>query len=290
MDPTVPFHPVEIQTFAAQKELLMRREERAMYLAAMEELADEEECNIMPGNCIIPSVMFIPDMIHWNPPRPGKMHDYQRLQFAEHGMRNVVEDTMPLLLPAYDSMMPNKGADININLGRIQLWAICAIYRYGGVFAGDRLVSPNQKQHVDEMLYSSTSVISHSFLPNPTAIVVLDPSTESISMLASTPRHPLLRCALLQLENLILHEQTLDTKVIMSSLLLSLTSADFHFSSSKGDGDDSWKRLSTSSILDGHACDMYFVESLGKALEESDLIESDGHDARHFRDTDHQQR
>jgi hypothetical protein len=229
------FIPHLIQTQAALRELLVRRQVRGNTLVALERNANavaradhstnsndgcqDEDGRSPRGRFLIPRVLFVPDVITWNPPRPGKVKAFQKLLFDDQEMKLLVADTAPFPTPLVDQWWDASGI-----LHRIQLFALCAINHFGGVFLSeeDGLSSIQEEDNsniVTDMLYSSTGWFEeatsttstatktiHKTMYNPHGggggsfgIVVLG-NNSTINTIAATPRHPFLYCALRNLE------------------------------------------------------------------------------------------
>jgi hypothetical protein len=199
-----------INTHAALRELLVRRERRSLALQTLESqasscaathganqprAAEQQDA----GNCSIGRILFVPAVFGWEPQRPGKVAAaaYASLTFDEVEMRQAVEDCgvlldLPLLLDTYDSL-PDADA-------RIQLWSLCSVYYYGGMFVADRrTTTQQQQQQVEDILFDPSSELNSLRPLAPQAVVILETpggEKEKIALLAATPRHPLLGCFL----------------------------------------------------------------------------------------------
>jgi len=221
------FRVLKLDTQAALKELLIRREKRAQTLARLEQLANspqhicasqesirdtEGEPPILesPQNataCQIPKVIFVPDGIipGWTPPRPGISRQYQQLPFDQREMRQFIEDTRPGLVALFDGLLlghfsgsPEAAMDL------IYLWAMCALYHFGGSFVGD--IKHSQSTPLQSLLWASHNPIVDKQEGGPLLLAVLGEQKERasqqiIQVLAATPRHPTLLCTLLNLES-----------------------------------------------------------------------------------------
>jgi hypothetical protein len=212
--------PHLIQTHAALREVLVRRHARGNTLVALENAANNNFCthppptssttSRRPGNtssidngCGIPQVLFVPDLVSWNPPRPGKVKSFQKLLFDEEEMKSLVADAAPFLLDKWEAS--------HSILDQIQVFALVAIYHFGGVFVGER-ISSLQDNIVADMIYSSTDGWFQA-TPSTTTkrggggsfgIIVVNDNSTTINTIAATPRHPLLYCALRNLEQMTL--------------------------------------------------------------------------------------
>jgi hypothetical protein len=207
---------LDIDTHAALREHLVRREARSQHLIQMEAVAD-----VYQRGCVeskegghlhaffhksdgsfhdrgIPKHIFVPDTIAWQRPRPGKPTSFVHLTFDETEMRLLIADNYLPLLATFDSLKRLED--------RIHLWSICALYFYGGVFLGPNAVS--QADVVNNIVESSANGLFdgvHNHCSSPTGLAVFNKSegkaTIDVFMLAATPRHPHLRCVMNQLES-----------------------------------------------------------------------------------------
>ena len=229
------FSVLKLDSQAAIRELLVRREERAHRLSHLEQHANasfracvknhpprvsspnstvslkdtvrEQVGKLEIHNttsCTIPSVIFVPDeKFGWQAPRPGKSKRYQQLLFDELEMRQVIKDTRPGLSPLFDSSVYN-------DVDRINLWAVCSIYYFGGVFVGDS--GRSDAQLLQDLLWKEHApILSQTLGGRPAAVAIVD-DTQHIQLLAATPRHPALLCMLKQWESMMRakHLDTLD--------------------------------------------------------------------------------
>jgi hypothetical protein len=173
----------------------------------------------------IPHVLFVPDLISWNPPRPGKVKTFQKLLFDEDEMKLLVADTVPFLLDKWDASSTSI-------LDQIHLFSLCALYHFGGVFVGDSLSI--QDSIVTDMIYSSTgwfeatssaanttkshNIKNHHGGGGSFGIVVVN-NNSAVNTIAATPRHPLLYCALRNLEQMTsIDQDSIATSISLSSL------------------------------------------------------------------------
>jgi Glycosyltransferase sugar-binding region containing DXD motif len=222
----------EIDTHAALREVLVRRQTRARTLQRLEQQASSMEqstCLDSRGSqarswpAFIPQVLFQPSTFDWEPPRPGRLHsnNITLLKYDDTEMRRLVED-VSLLLNATSLRRVGNDASRERRLeavydqlkqtdDRIQLWALCAVYLYGGFFVGNHYTDdPIQMKIVDDVLFryeQSIQVLASS----PVAIVLLasDMTSQmqnSVRFLAASPRHGHLGCLLLRLSQSDSHE------------------------------------------------------------------------------------
>ena len=228
MPPGIPldrasFRVLELDTQAAIRELLVRREQRAKTLSQLERQANSlwrtctsqrdgdftefpnlaESQSRNPNNhntsCSIPRAIFVPDKKNgWQPPRPGKSKRYQQIIFSDLEMRQFILDTRPSLVRLFDELEDD-------DIDRIHLWAVCTIYHVGGVYVG-----PNKRSDgtmiLESLVWAKHGPILGKHGGFPFAVTVLD-QTQNIHFLAATPRHPALLCLLRQWESGIDGEQ-----------------------------------------------------------------------------------
>jgi mannosyltransferase OCH1-like enzyme len=220
-DTQPPASLLDIDTHAALREHLVRRENRSKHLIQAEAVADVYQRGCVdrkaPGEGTlhaffhrsdgsfhdqgIPKHIFVPDVVSWQRPRPGKPASFVHLTFDETEMRLLIADNYLPLLNTFDSL---KRLD-----DRIHLWSICALYFYGGVFLG-----PNTAVHADvvrDIVESSANGLFdgiHNHCSSPTGLAVFNKSENSngkssidVLMIAATPRHPHLRCVMNHLES-----------------------------------------------------------------------------------------
>jgi hypothetical protein len=230
-----PMNVLGLQTYAATRDLLVRRELRSRALISLSNTAEDypkgcvssssTDQTLLPSflfdsedssKCGVPKVIFVPNLITWHRQRPGHVRDYKTMLYDESEMRDLVEDVAPTLLKTFDAMpTPDQ---------KIQLWALCAVYYHGGIFIGDRLSI--QQQSVEELLLDHDGILSPADHSAPVAVVKFEqkvPMSDQskakamqISMIAATPRHPHLRCVLRTLER----EKNVDAARILDTFFL----------------------------------------------------------------------
>jgi hypothetical protein len=217
----------EIDTHAALREVLVRRQMRARTLQRLEQQAnrmeqstclDSEGNQARPCSTVIPQVLFQPSNNDWEPPRPGRLHcnNITLLKYDDTEMRRLVEDVSLLLNDAAvrgvgnDAVSREQRLDVLYDQlkqtdDRIQLWALCAVYLYGGFFVGNHYTD-DPIQIVDDVLfrYEQSPLSNQVLASSPVAIVLLasDMTSQmqnSFRFLAATPRHGHLGCLLLRL-------------------------------------------------------------------------------------------
>lgn len=252
---------LDIDTHAALREHLVRREARSQHLVHMEAVAE-----VYQRGCVetkegplraffhksdgsfhdraIPKHIFVPDVTSWQRPRPGKPAAFVHLTFDETEMRLLIADNYLPLLSTFESLKTLED--------RIHLWSICALYFYGGVFLGPNAVM--QADVIREIVDSSANGLFagvHNHCSSPTGLAVFDKTERSegkasmdVLMIAATPRHPHLRCVMNQLESA---ADAVDASRILKSLFLDDTwesSHTFHHLT-KTQHEAPWEMLTT---------------------------------------------
>lgn len=192
-----------INTHAALRELLIRREQRSRTLQSLERVASSR-CLNQPHACpsTIPKVIFVPSVFRWEPPRPGAVasHNFTLLRYDETEMRQLIQDVAVVLHPSATQLIAVY--DRLDAIDKIQLWSLCAVYLFGGIFVGSSLFD----ETIDgDVIFGKDSFVHHGVALDPTAIAVVErngtETQESIRFLAATPRHVLLGCLLLSLKD-----------------------------------------------------------------------------------------
>lgn len=194
----------DINTHAALRELLIRRELRARTLQNLE-LAAKACDGEYTCPKIIPKVIYIPNLFHWKSCRPGKLmsHNYTLLQYDEMEMRQLVQDTAAQLHPEEFAQPVVQIYDRLAAPDKIHLWSFCAVYLYGGIFVATR--KPLLQPMFDDFLFKHDSLVNGNLLDSTAVVVVEEESAtkeRDITLLAATPRHGLLGCILLGLEEI----------------------------------------------------------------------------------------
>ncbi|KAL7579843.1 hypothetical protein ACA910_004856 [Epithemia clementina (nom. ined.)] len=240
LPPAIPtdrssFHVLKLQSQAAIRELLVRREQRAQTLSKLERHANEsmytctrnsqhpnDAVSAKPPNsavspkepdrqaaveasrtinndtCIIPHVIFVPDKkFGWQSPRPGESQRYQQLLFDEREMRQLITDTRPSLIPLFDGFSQHE-------IDRIHLWAVCSVFYFGGIFVGS--ASRSDAKILKPLVWSDHSPVANKRGGAPLLFAIFDDS-QKIRFLAATPRHPALLCSLIQWEGIVKAKQ-----------------------------------------------------------------------------------
>jgi hypothetical protein len=261
-DTEPPSGLLDIDTHAALREHLVRREARAKHLIQLEAVADAYQRGCVEtkeGGPLhsffhnsdgslphhgIPKHMFVPDVVSWQRPRPGKPSSFVQLTFNEAEMRLLIADNYLPLLRTFDSL---KRLD-----DRIHLWSICALYFYGGAFLGQSAIAHSDLV-VDIVKTSANSLFEgiRNHCSSPTALAVFNKAQNTkgkaeidVFMIAATPRHPHLRCVMNQLE---FASDAVDASRMLSALFLDETwesSHTFHHLS-KTQHEAPWEMLTT---------------------------------------------
>jgi len=174
-------------------DILARRAERNRKVQDVEQdvqtwrqQCESPSASIHDSNAIaIPRRILQPNYGSWYRPRTdGRM---AVIQFEEHDMQSLIRDVFPSLLPLYD----RSSID-----GRTLLWSLCSLYRYGGYIFGKGV---GQAEDLTAGLFdlrnTCQDVAVFKFIRE-YARHQLD-----FLLLAASPGHPLLLCALKRLEN-----------------------------------------------------------------------------------------
>lgn len=212
---------LDINTHAALREHLVRREARSQHLVHLEAVAD-----VYQRGCVetkakeggpfryvfhksddslhfqgIPKHIFVPDVVSWQRPRPGKPSSFIQITFNEAEMRLLIADNYLPLLRTFDSFKRLED--------RIYLWSIFALYFYGGVFLGQNAIA--HADLVSDIVKTSANSVFEGIHDNclsPTGLAVFNKVDKTkgkadidVFMIAASPRHPHLRCVMNQLES-----------------------------------------------------------------------------------------
>ena len=165
-----PFREFNLRFDAAYRTLLVQRETRALALATAERNADKGK------DLPFPEILFIPQSLHWVPPRPVTLNHLQRISFDDEERRQAVLDACPNLKTIFDNVF-----DAN---DKIQIWSLCMIFYYGGFFLGDRIQSPSSVDVIEGLVGTETSFAR------------VHVSSNRINGLVATARHPIVKCIL----------------------------------------------------------------------------------------------
>jgi mannosyltransferase OCH1-like enzyme len=261
-DTKPPSGLLDIDSHAALREHLVRREARAKNLIRLEAVADAYQRGCVetkergPLHSVfdnshdslhyrgIPKHMFVPDVVSWQRPRPGKPSSFVQLTFDEAEMRLLIADNYLPLLRTFESLKRLED--------RIHLWSICALYFYGGAFLSDSAIAHSDLV-VDIVEASAKNLFegTSNHCSSPTALAIFNKSQNTLGkadidvfMIAATPRHPHLRCVMNQLESA---SDTVDASRMLSAFFLDETwesSHTFHHLS-KTQHDAPWEMLTT---------------------------------------------
>jgi hypothetical protein len=167
-----PFRALNLNFDTAFRTLLVQRERRAKTLATLELEATKKQ-----AASAIPRVLFVPQNVHWVPPRPGSLVGLKRIFFDDDERRQGIIDWCPDVYQGYEKASP---------LEKIHLWAICSVFYFGGVFVGDRIQSPFQDD-TEEQVGHNQREAEIAFVEN------------RISRLSAPPRHAFLKHLLRQI-------------------------------------------------------------------------------------------
>lgn len=193
-----------INTHAALREVLIRRQKRARTLQSLERAAsahcDDRTCQTLTT---IPKVLFVPSILNWEPPRPGVLAsgNFTLIRYDETEMRHLIQDVSLLLHPSKYEAQPLVAIyDRLMQQDKIQLWSICTVFLHGGIFVGN---SNHQQPMVDDLLFGNDSFVKRGTRASTAVVVVEGSGTEKqgrFRLLVATPRHGLLGCLLRSLE------------------------------------------------------------------------------------------
>jgi hypothetical protein len=197
----------DINTHASLRELLIRREIRAEHLQRLE--AHAEQCRWLSSadppferNCNdpgLPRYLFVPNIAGWLPMRPPDLLTYNltSISFVEIEMKQLVDQTVASLNQQFgnDDASTLRSLYYQFSpLDRIHIWALSAIFLYGGVFLGS--LSPRWQTKGSTHLTSIFGKIEKS----PTAAYYAysrNPKTQmrpsgTIELLAAAAGHPVI--------------------------------------------------------------------------------------------------
>jgi hypothetical protein len=303
---TTPGQLLQMDTNAALREYLVRREKRSRKLIELENAAEEYQRGCLKTHSDgvlpsllghnadvavyhkrgIPNVVFSPDDPSWLSRRPVNIHSYETLTSTEEEMRELIEDNYEPMLKTFDSLSSFDE--------RARLWAVCALYFYGGIFWGNR-----KRQQIQDFLVGRRSELFHALntttCTTPVGVAIFDRVRKAagshggkedydleVVMLAATPRHPHLRCVMNQLET----ARSFNASQVLSTLFFSDS---FHSSQtflrlqgSQSEVGHNWESLTTRCPY-GHAhtsqecCRSVDLEVVKSKLATEDLLATDPH-------------
>lgn len=195
-----------INTHAALRSLLVRREKRALALRNLEasaQLCDQhDECQHS-----VPGSVFVPMVFEWDYPRRNLLqaHNYTTLLFEESEMRQQIEDTSRFLHPGEIAQPLVELFDQFPKYeDKVSLWSICAIFFYGGIFVGNNCFEGSKlreggRDFIGNFLFRRNQLLEGQF-SRPVAAFIVGGDQRQIYLLAATPRHPMLGCILMDIE------------------------------------------------------------------------------------------
>ena len=256
---------LDLKTKVSLREMLLRREDRMVVLSQLENSAEEFErsCLFNEGNGLIqhiehvfhrkhhlgiPSVLFVPEVALWLPPRPHAMEGYFRIPYTDIEMRELFQDSFERLLDTFDSLTTTND--------RVQMWALAVLYQNGGVYLGSRAsitLDPFEEFNKVASEGLADHLESWSTCTAPVGIAVFEAKDDTsdsqetsleIAMLAATPRHPHFRCVLDILEKL----RGLNASTILNSFFLhdSWEANGFLTINNSTSANPNWQQLTTS--------------------------------------------
>ena len=253
---TQPTELLQINTNAAQREHLIRREGRSLRLIQLEESAERfqrsgrgaadaprimhlfRKTTAPQRYTLVPNAVFLPTVQGWVAPRPGKPHSFWHVQFLEFEMRELIEDTFSTMLDVYDALETQEE--------KIYLWSICAVYFYGGVFLSQSAL--DDEAAVDALMEASSPMfreLNATDTTSPLGILAFSDNSTGLDLfaIAATPRHPHLRCVLSALET---PDAVLDVSSLLAAFFLGKweTSSTFKHIQDKAKGAH-WEEIQT---------------------------------------------
>jgi hypothetical protein len=172
-------------------DILGKRAERKRRLQEAERFVEKRRTHCLSESARSQddSVLSIPPHIlqanygAWFRPREGTSMPI--IPFEEHDMRVLISDTFPELMILYQKSSVEE---------QLLLWSLCALYKYGGHVFGSR------ESHVGWLVEGITK--THDSCQD-VAVAKFHKGADHqlhLLMLASSPRHPLLKCAIHKLE------------------------------------------------------------------------------------------
>jgi hypothetical protein len=145
----------EINTHAALREILIRRQKRGEHLQRLEANA-AEHCGRSPtttanipssatNHCRLPQYLLVPNIAGWSPMRPPDLlhHNLTAISFDEMEMKQLVDRAVAALNEHFGNDDASSLRSLYFQLlplDRVHVWALAALFLYGGVFLGN--VSP----------------------------------------------------------------------------------------------------------------------------------------------------
>jgi mannosyltransferase OCH1-like enzyme len=162
----------------------------------------------------IPKVILQPTYIEWNQKQKRNLDNFHIISIEEAEMQKTVHMQCPELQGLYNAKESRQN--------RIDVWSICSLYRYGGVYLSesnqriDRDIAFIFKTFVDDerdldSINTPKNKVTTRECASPVGYLIVDQysknmsestlaqSTPRIGMLAVSPRHPSLLCAMKKL-------------------------------------------------------------------------------------------
>ena len=182
----------------------------------------------------IPRHILQPNYGSWFRPRNGRR--MTTVPFEEHDMNVLIRENFPLLLQLYERSSVEK---------RLILWSLCAMYKYGGYIFGSKVCQMG-------VMIDGLVELRDACEDIAAFIVAREPSGDQLDflMLAASPGHPMLKCALDRLQNIgnaTDHQWIL--KVLYSSQSWSLSEGRRSIESENVPVSDSWEVISSECLL-----------------------------------------
>jgi hypothetical protein len=192
----------DINTHAALRELLIRRERRAEHLQRLEAHAeqcswlssDPSERNCNPG---LPRYLFVPNIAGWFPTRSPDLLRYNltSISFQEIEMKQLVDQAVASLNQQFGNEDASTLHSLYYQfspLDRVHIWALSAIFLYGGVFLGS--LSPrwqiNDSTHLTSMIgkiKKSPTAAYYAYCRNPKEQMRPSGTIELLAAVAGNP-------------------------------------------------------------------------------------------------------
>jgi hypothetical protein len=142
--------------------------------------------------------------IHYGPWfRPQTDNQMTVISFDEHDMSGLVREQFSRLIPLYEQLSIE---------GRILVWSLCALYRYGGYIFGKSVT------RLEELISESDKISPQNTCQDFAAFKFTRQSLGNqldFLMLAASPKHPILKCALDRLQTV---NGTIDGALFLKSL------------------------------------------------------------------------
>lgn len=209
---------------AAVGAILLREVERQQIIHSLERHAEafKDNClssprgptdfptnhaEIFQGHAI-PRIIFRPHDSQWMRPGGFSTDEFHFLTFNENQMQTLIKNQCSFVYDHYISLSSRTD--------QVELWALCALYRNGGVYLGKGIVDfdPRMERILSSDILPQTNknhcahslgfaLLDQSFpnQPQNVSTVTNTANRKDIYALAITPQHPILSCALQQIAN-----------------------------------------------------------------------------------------